>query len=133
MRKTGYDIKPLLDYVKEHDVKTPIRVELQIEKIDYGKNKTVTQTRYMRAYLNGNDVTDIVAKGASLSTSDRKDTNGCLIVRGSGRDMVNFVQQRLHHGASLAGKGNFIEPEHAVYLGRKLSKNRDDYRNFFPV
>ena len=94
-------------------IETPIRLEIGLVKIG-----NQGMTRYLKIFINGNNVTQMVGTALNLKFSKAKTTNGCVIVKGCGMDMGFWLQRRLYDKARSEGFGYMFDPDNYKYLGR---------------
>jgi hypothetical protein len=81
----------LFEHIKENGVETPVKFEIEIVKVLEEGMK-----RLMRVYIDGDEVTDMVARALNRSIDPKTE---CLIVRGCRMDMALDIQNRLHYAA----------------------------------
>lgn len=106
-------MKNLISWCENNNIKTPIKLEIGLAKIDYRN----CQTRYFRVYINGHDVTQMIANAVNLKLSKAKRTNNCLIVHGCGMDMGLALQDRVYR-AAYQYNSNLFDKDDYIYLGR---------------
>lgn len=105
-------------YVERNHIKTPIQLEIGLDKVVYspydGKD-----TRYLRVFINGKDVTTMVANATHHKISYARDTYGCLIIHGSNMDMGFALQDRMYRAAYIAGHKNMFDRDLYTYIGKR--------------
>ena len=88
----------LYSWVERNNIKTPIKLEIKLKKV-----ASQGMSRYMQVFIDGHDVTQMVANAVNMKMSNARDTYGCLIIRGVGMDMAFALQNRVYKYASMAG------------------------------
>jgi hypothetical protein len=106
----------LYDYVKANDIKTPIKLELMLNKVTPDPMRNGNDKRYFTVKINGLTVTQMVAEAVNLKLSKAKDTYGCVIVKGTGSDMGWWLQERVWRAASDAGYPDMFDKADYVLL-----------------
>lgn len=101
----------IYNWVIENRIPQPIKLEIELVKVVYDKQGRGNDSRYMRVYIQGHNVTQMVAEATGLKISKAKNYNlqGCLIIHGSGMDMGFALQDRMHSRASSAGYPNMFD------------------------
>lgn len=107
----------LYEYIEREKITTPIKLQLVLHKVVHKSDGN--DVRYFRVKIEGKDVTQMVADTADLKVSTGKDTNGCLIIRGSNMDMGFALQNRVYLRARNAGFPDMFSYTDYIYLGRK--------------
>lgn len=91
-------------------------------KLEIGLDKVVfrhPQTRYFSVFVNGKNITEMVANALGRKTSYSKDTNGSMIVHGCGMDMGFAVQNAVYKHCCSEGYPDLIDRDDYTYLGRR--------------
>lgn len=114
----------LFTYVEEKNISQPIQLEIGLDKIVYDRTKNGNDTRYLTVRINGKNVTQMVAEATNLKISKAQDTDGSLIIRGSGMDMGFALQDRVYRAAYQAGYPNMFDRGMYKYLGKRISGRR---------
>lgn len=110
----------LIEYIKENNIETPVKLEIGLDAIKDRSNPEGNQKRYFHVFIDGTDVTKMVADFAGLHFSNAKDTNGSLIVHGCGMDMGLALQQRVYKRASAFGYPEMFSSDDYRYLGCRI-------------
>lgn len=106
-------MKNLVDWCEQNNIKTPIKLQIGLVKLI----NTGTQKRYFRVYIDGHDVTQMVANAVGLKLSKAKDTYNCLIIKGCGMDMGFALQCRVSKH-SYQYNPNLFDKDDYIYLGK---------------
>lgn len=121
--KLNDKIEPLYNYIKINHIKTPLKLEIGLDKIS---NDWIT--RYFTIKINGNNVTGMVANALNVRISKAKDTFCSMIVHGCGMDMAFAIQYQLYKEFASVGLGNLIDRNNYVWLG-KIENGKYPYDN----
>ena len=103
----------LVNWCADNKISTPIKLEIGLVKLI---NKG-TQKRYLRVYIEGHDVTQMVANAVNLKLSKAKDTYNSLIINGCGMDMGFALQDRVQRSAYKYNP-NLFDRDDYIYIGR---------------
>lgn len=94
----------LIDWMKEHDLlDKETRLTLSLERIVKDRYGNGNDARYFRCFLNGNDISQMVADFVHMKHSTAKTTNGCVIVHGCGMDMAFYLQNEAYRAGERNG------------------------------
>ena len=113
----------LLDFVKKNDLGKDIRLSIGLDKLANRK-----QTRYFRCFLNEQEVTGMVASLCGFTTSNAKDTRGCIIVHGCGMDMGFYVQSKVYSCAFENGEKEMFDKSNYNYIGKRMRNGKYSYQ-----
>ena len=93
-------VKPFETYILNNHIPQPVHLELRVMHIS-----TDRMTRYIKVYLQGHEVTQMVANIVEFRVSRSKNPKlrGSLIVRGCGYDIGMDIQNRVHIAFKQAG------------------------------
>ncbi len=94
---------PICNWVKSNNVTEPVQLEIELVMIVPDRNRNGRDARYFNAYINGANVTQMVANATGLKVSKAKRTYGSLILHGCGMDMAFDLQNRMYSAAYQAG------------------------------
>ena len=108
----------LFDYVISNKISTPIKLGIGLHRVSYDRDHCGNDARYMKVYIEGKGVTQMVAEATNLGMSNAKDTKGCLIIHGSGIDIAFALQNRVSQKAIQAGYAQMFDRGGYEYLGR---------------
>ena len=100
---------PLIDYVKRNSIKTPVQLEIKLEKFIVDRYRNGRDSRYLRVFINGFDVSQMVGNMTRHKISKARDTYGTVIVHGSGMDMGWVLQSEVYVEARNAGYGDMFD------------------------
>ena len=103
----------LENWIINMKIPKPVIFEVGLDKVNYRG----TNTRYLRYFIQGQDVTSMVANAIGGKLSNAKDTYGCLIRHGCGMDIALSVIWDLNSKAETKG----IFSENYKYLGKKVN------------
>lgn len=107
------NVNAIIDYIKENNITTPVKLSLEIVKISKDG-----LTRFMRAYINERNVTAMIANFTGKRQSTARATYGLLIVKGIGTDMCWSVQHTAYQHALQNGYPTMFDPDHYIYIER---------------
>ena len=90
----------LISWMKSNNmIDKETKLDLRLEKIVKDRYGNGNDSRYFRCFINGNDVSQMLADFVHLKHSTAKATNGCVIVHGCGMDMAFWLQYRVYNKA----------------------------------
>ena len=93
----------LVHFIQNNHIETPVKLEIELIKLANRYSGTGNQSRYFRVSIGGKDLTQTIANIAGLKLSKARDTNGCLIIHGSGMDMGFALQDKIRRRACQEG------------------------------
>ena len=102
----------LENWILNMKIPTPVVFEVGLDKV----NLSGTNTRYLRYFIQGQDVTGLVANALGSKLSTARDTYGCLIRHGCGMDIALGVIWDLNDKVETKG----LFSENYKYLGKKV-------------
>ena len=117
----------LLDYVKRNNLGKNVQLSIGLDKIANKLSPNGNQSRYLRCFLDGHEVTGMVASLCGFKTSNAKDTKGCIIVHGCGMDMGFYVQDRVYSYAFRNGGKEMFSSSNYNYIGKKMRNGKYSY------
>lgn len=117
----------LLRYVKENNLGKGIKLSIGLDKLANVNHPQGKQSRYLRCFINGAEVTGMVASLCNFPISKARDTYGCLIVHGCGMDMGWFVQSEVYSRAFQNGEKEMFDMGYYHFLGRRKRNGKYPY------
>lgn len=78
----------LENFIRNKGIKTPVVFEIGLDRLSNRNDPRGNQLRYFRFFINGMDVTGMVANALGTKVSKAKDTYGCIIRKGCGMDIA---------------------------------------------
>ena len=94
----------LIDWMKENNLEDKeVSLKLFLEKITKDKHGNGNDSRYFRCFINGHDVSQMIAVFINRKFSRAKNTYGCVIVHGVGMDMAFSLQNTVYNAACQNG------------------------------
>lgn len=117
----------LLNFVKENNLGKNIRLSIGLDKIANKTSATGNQSRYFRCFINGQEVTGMVASLCGFKLSKARDTKGCIIVHGSGMDIGYYVQYKVYSYAFRNGEKDMFDESDYNYIGRRKKNGEYPY------
>lgn len=66
----------IYNYVLKNNINTPIKLEIGLDKIVYDRTRNGNDARYLRVFIDGKDVTTMVANAVNLKMSYARDSYG---------------------------------------------------------
>ena len=105
----------LYEWIKDNTPAKNIRLQIGLDKVNY----TYPQTRYFSVFMNGTNITGMVAEALGRRISKAKDTSGSMIVHGGGMDMGFKVQSDLYTAGYQNGFTDMFDPDFYDYLGKR--------------
>ena len=114
----------IFEFIKNQGLKTPVQLEIDMIKLKKDPVSQGNDKRYLKTYLNGMDVTGMVAKAIDKKISKSRDAYGTLIISGCGMDMFFAVQYQLYRCAEQYGYHNMVDRNvyKNKYYEKKLQK-----------
>lgn len=109
----------IYNYVLQQNIKQPIKLEIELNKIAYDRNGCGNDARYFKVFINGKDVTTMVAAAVNLKMSYARNSYGCLIIHGSGMDMGFALQDKMYRASYQAGYPDMFDRDFYTYRGYK--------------
>lgn len=94
---------PLINYIKDNKIKTPVKLEIKLEKFVPDRNRNGRDSRYLRVFINGRDVSQMVANMTNHKISRARDTYGTVIMHGCGMDIGWLLQSEVYEKACDTG------------------------------
>lgn len=74
-------------FINDHSLAMPVTVNIGLHKVVDRLDPQGNHKRYLKVYSGDFDITKFIADATGLTMSNAKDTNGCIIIHGSGMDM----------------------------------------------
>ncbi len=112
----------LIKYILEAGIKTPVKLEIGLDKLQFDRSHNGNDVRYMSCFITANgkrvDVTPMVSEATGFYLSKASDTYNSIIVKGSGSDMGYEVVYRLCSHAFNAGYPDMFVKDYK-YLGKR--------------
>lgn len=118
----------LLDFVRKNGLGKDIRLSIGLDKIANKLSPNGNQSRYLRCFLDGHEVTGMVASLCGFTTSNAKDTRGCIIVHGCGMDMGFYVQSKVYSCAFENGEKEMFDKSNYNYIGKRMRNGKYSYQ-----
>lgn len=109
----------IYNYVSRNNIKTPIKLEIGLDKIVYDRTHNGNDAKYLRVFIEGKDVTTMIANAINLKMSYAKGSYGCLIIHGTGMDIGFALQDRMYRAAYQAGYPDMFDRDFYTYLRKK--------------
>ena len=103
LRKLKSPFTPLYNYVRNNELGDNIKLEIKIVSLKNKFSIIGNQTRYMKIFISGKDVTTMVAKTAGYKISYARNTYETAIVHGCGMDMGFSMQRNIFDKAVAYG------------------------------
>ena len=100
----------IFEFIKNQKLKTPVQLEIDMVKLKKDPFLQGNDRRYLKTYIDGRDVTAMVANAIDKKVSVGRNTFGTLMINGCGMDMFLAVQRQLHQRAERYGYHNMIDP-----------------------
>lgn len=107
----------LLTWVKDHNLEEGIQLSIGLDKLANKNHPMGKQSRYFRCFINGADVTGMVASLCDLPVSRARGSYGCLIVHGCGMDMGFYLQDKVYSRAYQNGEPKMFDNANYHFLG----------------
>lgn len=98
----------LYKFIEQTNMPQPVTLEIKMVKVRYDRNRQGRDTRYMKVYARGSDITQMCADILGRKLSEARDTYGCIIVHGSGMDMCYDLANRIYNKACEQGYPNMF-------------------------
>lgn len=112
----------LFQFCKNHKIKTPIQLEIDMKKWVKDPKRQGNDKRYMRISIQDYDVTGMVANAINMPISKARMTHGTMIVHGSGMDMFFAIQHRVANAAKSAGYPKMFDDNR--YIDKRYENRR---------
>lgn len=109
-----YDIRPMKKFIEEHNLQTPVPINIGLNKLLDRNNLDGDQKRYMSVIIDGTDVTREIAHLLDKKLS----VDGSIIVHGCGMDMSFYLADQIRRTAKLCGEPDMFS-EHHSFLGKR--------------